>query len=138
MPAEILSAADAIDVARILARKFASTAAQRDRVPCFPVAELTEIQNSGLLAVAVAREYGGIGGSFADAARVVSAISEADPNIGQILVPHYWGTGLLAADVWDCDLQRDLNQKVARQGLRWTNGYAELSTNKHVQEYTVS
>lgn len=137
-PVVALAKADAIDVARRLAAKFAAGAAKRDHNASFPADELSEIRDSGLLAVAVTADVGGGGGSFADAARIVSIISEADPNIGQILVPHYWGTGLFAQDAWDRDVRKEFNVRVAREGLRLTNGYAELSSTRHVQSYTVS
>jgi alkylation response protein AidB-like acyl-CoA dehydrogenase len=138
MTVPVLSTAEALEVARRFAAKFATRAAERDRNGIFPADELAEIGGSGLLALAVSQQVGGGGGSFSDTARVVSIISESDPNIGQILVPHYWGTGLLAQDAWDREIRDEYNRKVAKEGLRWTNGYAELSSTTNVENYTVS
>ncbi|MCF5353279.1 SfnB family sulfur acquisition oxidoreductase, partial [Pseudomonas syringae] len=58
------SDAEAIEVARALAGRFAEEASVRDRERRLPVAELDEFSASGLWAITVPKAYGGAGGSY--------------------------------------------------------------------------
>jgi alkylation response protein AidB-like acyl-CoA dehydrogenase len=127
-----------LGIARVLRDRFTAGAAERDLKMRFPAEEMEEIRRSGLLGIAIAREYGGWGCTYADAARLVSVMAEADPSIAQMLVPHYWATGLLQLPVWEGDVRAHFSRAVCDGKLRWTNGYAELSNTRHVQDYSVT
>ena len=58
--ARITSDEEALETARRLARQFAATAATRDAERRLPFAELDTLAQSGLLAIAVPAQYGGM------------------------------------------------------------------------------
>ncbi|KPY48614.1 Acyl-CoA dehydrogenase [Pseudomonas viridiflava] len=84
----IASDAEAIEVARTLAVRFAEEASVRDRERRLPVAELDEFSASGLWAITVPKAYGGAGVSYVTVAEVIKIISAADPSLGQIPQNH--------------------------------------------------
>ncbi|WP_163022297.1 acyl-CoA dehydrogenase family protein, partial [Pseudomonas viridiflava] len=84
----IASDAEAIEVARALAVRFAEEASVRDRERRLPVAELDEFSASGLWAITVPKAYGGAGVSYVTVAEVIKIISAADPSLGQIPQNH--------------------------------------------------
>ncbi|MCF5505184.1 SfnB family sulfur acquisition oxidoreductase, partial [Pseudomonas syringae] len=84
----IASDAEAIDVARTLASRFAEEASLRDRERRLPFAELDEFSASGLWAITIPKAYGGAGVSYVTVAEVIEIISAADPSLGQIPQNH--------------------------------------------------
>ncbi len=76
----IASDAEAVEVARALAIRFAEEASVRDRERRLPVAELDEFSASGLWAITVPKAYGGAGVSYVTVAEVIKIISAADPS----------------------------------------------------------
>ena len=83
------SEAEALAVARQLATAFASEAAQRDRTRRLPHAELDRFSGSGLWAVSVPKQYGGLGASMVTITEIFKVISAADSSIGQIPHNHF-------------------------------------------------
>jgi alkylation response protein AidB-like acyl-CoA dehydrogenase len=77
-------------VAATLANEFAETAIARERANEYPVAELAQLRSSGLVNLLIPKEFGGEGGTFGDAVRVVAEISRGDTSIGAILGFHYY------------------------------------------------
>lgn len=75
---------DAISTARTLAKVFAQTASARDLERTMPFAEMDALSRSGLLAITVPSEYGGLDVSNAVLAEVTAILAEADASIGQI------------------------------------------------------
>src|SRR4051812_21328925 len=74
-PAHIIgSDAEAIEIARKLARKFAEGAAFRDREGLLPLEELDDYSQSGLWGMNVPKQYGGPGVSYATLAEVIKII----------------------------------------------------------------
>lgn len=92
----IASQAQALEVARELAAGFATGAAQRDRERQLPFAEIERYSQSGLWAISVPRQYGGIGASWVTVAEVFRIISAADPSIGQIPQNHFGHLNVIA------------------------------------------
>ncbi|MFJ3057098.1 SfnB family sulfur acquisition oxidoreductase [Herbaspirillum sp. NPDC087042] len=92
----IASEQQAIKVARELAREFAAGAAERDRQRVLPFAEIERFSQSGLWAISVPREHGGIGASWVTVAEVFRIISAADPSIGQIPQNHFGNLNVIA------------------------------------------
>ncbi|RVJ49350.1 SfnB family sulfur acquisition oxidoreductase [Sinorhizobium meliloti] len=82
--------AEALAVARELAREFAPGAAARDRERRLPIAEIERFSQSGLSAITVPRAYGGAGVSAVTLAEVTAIISAADSSIGQIPQNHFY------------------------------------------------
>ncbi|MBV8625667.1 MAG: SfnB family sulfur acquisition oxidoreductase [Herbaspirillum sp.] len=92
----IASEQEAIKVARKLAQEFAAGAAERDRERVLPFTEIERFSQSGLWAISVPREYGGIGASWVTVAEVFRIISAADPSIGQIPQNHFGNLNVIA------------------------------------------
>lgn len=110
-------------------------AANRDRDRVYPHEQLAWIAASGLGALLVPREYGGMGGTYMDEIRVVAILAEGDPNVAQIF--HVHGTGVeLCTQGADEALRRRLHEATVAGRLRWSNAYSELGT-KHIFDYAV-
>ncbi|MGR9173634.1 SfnB family sulfur acquisition oxidoreductase [Rhizobium sp. KDH_Rht_773_N] len=96
--ARIASDEEALETARRLARQFAATAATRDAERRLPFAELDTLAQSGLLAIAVPAQYGGLDVSNAVLAEVTAILAEADGSIGQIPQNHFYILEALRTD----------------------------------------
>src|SRR4249919_808752 len=90
-----LDDAAAVAVARDLATRFASGAADRDRERAVPYAQIEELARTGLLAATVPAAYGGSDISPATLAEVFRILASADPNIAQIPHSHFVSVNLL-------------------------------------------
>lgn len=75
---------DALAVAADLAVKFAENAAVRDRERLLPFEEVNAFSNSGLWAITVPKEYGGIAVRNETLVRVIATIAAADSSLAQI------------------------------------------------------
>ena len=120
---------EAIAKAHELAAQFAKGAAERDRERRLPVAEIDAFSKSGLWAITVPKEYGGLGASFATVAEVIKIISAADPNLGQLPQNH-----LAALDVirfTGTEEQKKLWFGRVLRGFRLGNAFSEANS-KHV------
>ncbi|EJZ20210.1 SfnB family sulfur acquisition oxidoreductase (plasmid) [Rhizobium sp. Pop5] len=96
--ARIGSDEEAIATARRLAEGFAARAAERDADRVLPFAELDLLAQSGLLAVTVPAQYGGLDVSNAVLAEITAILSEADSSIGQIPQNHFYILEALRTD----------------------------------------
>ena len=96
--ARIASDEEALETARRLAVQFAATAAGRDAERRLPFAELDELAQSGLLAIAVPAQYGGLDVSNAVLAEVTAILAAADGSIGQIPQNHFYILEALRTD----------------------------------------
>lgn len=96
--ARIASDEEALETARRLATQFAATAAARDAERRLPFAELDAVAQSGLLAIAVPAQYGGLDVSNAVLAEVTAILAEADGSIGQIPQNHFYILEALRTD----------------------------------------
>ncbi|MBB3312554.1 SfnB family sulfur acquisition oxidoreductase [Rhizobium sp. BK196] len=96
--ARIASDEEALETARSLATQFAATAAGRDSERRLPFAELDALAQSGLLAIAVPAQYGGLDVSNAVLAEVTAILAEADGSIGQIPQNHFYILEALRVD----------------------------------------
>ncbi|WP_078307969.1 MULTISPECIES: acyl-CoA dehydrogenase family protein [unclassified Mycobacterium] len=76
-------------IAARVADELATTTLERDRANQNPVAEIGLLREHGLLSFATAREFGGAGGSLAQALQLSRIIAAADGSIGQLLVYHF-------------------------------------------------
>lgn len=86
----IRSDEEAISVARRLAAGFAETAISRDADRSMPFGEMDALAQSGLLAISVPAEFGGLDVSNAVLAEITAILAEADASIGQIPQNHFY------------------------------------------------
>jgi alkylation response protein AidB-like acyl-CoA dehydrogenase len=83
------SEADAVVAAESLAASFAEDAVARDAANANPDAEVAAIRASGLLAIHIPIELGGLGLDWPAVLRVIRPILRADASIGHLLAYHY-------------------------------------------------
>ena len=89
-PASAPAAAEPLahTVAR-LAADFAATSAERDERGGTPKAERDALRASGLLALSIPRQYGGLGASWRETLQVVRDLSQGDSSIGHVFGFHH-------------------------------------------------
>ncbi|MCS0632181.1 acyl-CoA dehydrogenase family protein [Telluria mixta] len=80
---------DPIAAAHDLAARLATTAVERDRLGGHAARERQWIRASGLLALSVPREYGGLGASWKTIADVVRIVARADSALAHLLGFHH-------------------------------------------------
>ncbi|MGM4913948.1 SfnB family sulfur acquisition oxidoreductase [Rhizobium sp. 768_B6_N1_8] len=124
--ARIASDEEALDAARRLGAQFAATAAARDAERRLPFAELDALAQSGLLAIAVPAQYGGLDVSNAVLAEVTAILAEADGSIGQIPQNHFYILEALRTDGSEEQKRYFFNRALA--GDRFGNALSERGT----------
>ncbi|MDH6193414.1 SfnB family sulfur acquisition oxidoreductase [Mycobacterium frederiksbergense] len=87
--APLPSAAAAVSAAARLSRSFAEGAAARDAHRRLPHEQVGALKDSGLLALTVPVEHGGLDVPVAVLAEVISLLAHGDPSIGQIPHSHF-------------------------------------------------
>ena len=117
---------EAIEVAKRLAAGFAETASGRDIDRALPHAELETLSQSGLLAITVPSEYGGLDVSNAVLAEVTAILSEGDASIGQIPQNHFHILEALRVD--GSEAQKRYFFERALAGDRFGNALSEKGT----------
>ncbi|WP_431673764.1 SfnB family sulfur acquisition oxidoreductase [Rhizobium leguminosarum] len=117
---------EAIATARRLAAQFAARAAERDAERILPFGELDLLAQSGLLAITVPAQYGGLDVSNAVLAEVTAILSEADGSIGQIPQNHFYILEALRTDGGE-EQQRYFFGRVLA-GDRFGNALSERGT----------
>lgn len=122
----IVSEDEALAVARRLADEFAIGASRRDYERALPHEELDKLSASGLLAITVPAEYGGIDVSNAVLAEVTAILSEADSSIGQIPQNHFYILEALRHD--GSEEQKRFYFGRALAGDRFGNALSEVGT----------
>ncbi|MEE4464178.1 acyl-CoA dehydrogenase family protein, partial [Azotobacter chroococcum] len=73
-----------LQTARQLAAEFAETAAERDRHGGTPKAQRDALRRSGLLALAIPRQYGGLGASWCETLEIVRELARVDSSIAHV------------------------------------------------------
>lgn len=131
----VLSADEAVEVARDLGARFATGAVERDRRRILPADQLDQLSASGLLAVTVPREHGGAGLGAEVLAEVVRAIAAGDPNIAQIPHSHFVYVNALR-EQGSPELQAHLFGEVLA-GRRFGNAQSELRS-RHVRDHATT
>lgn len=84
-----LTAADALDRATELSRRFAATAAEADRSARLPDENFRLLHEAGLLALTCRAEWGGDGLGVSAACRVVEEVARGEPSTALILAMQY-------------------------------------------------
>ncbi|MGY5812280.1 SfnB family sulfur acquisition oxidoreductase [Rhizobium sp. LEGMi198b] len=126
VPTRLESDEEALAAARTLADRFAASAARRDADRILPFDELDQLSQSGLLAIAVPAEYGGLDVSNSVLAEVTAIIAEADGSIGQIPQNHFYILEALRTD--GSDEQKRFFFGRALAGDRFGNALSERGT----------
>ncbi|MDX3925742.1 MAG: SfnB family sulfur acquisition oxidoreductase [Shinella sp.] len=122
----LASEQEALDAARRLAADFAAGAIRRDLERTLPDAELDRLSRSGLLAITVPQEYGGIDVPVAVLAEITAILSEADSSIGQIPQNHFYILEALRHD--GTEKQKRFYFDRALAGDRFGNALSEKGT----------
>ena len=122
----IASEEEALAVARTLAAEFEGGASRRDYERALPHEELDRLSASGLLAITVPADYGGIDVSNAVLAEVTAILSEADSSIGQIPQNHFYILEALRHD--GSEAQKRFYFGRALAGDRFGNALSEVGT----------
>ncbi|MDL2403343.1 SfnB family sulfur acquisition oxidoreductase [Rhizobium mayense] len=126
VPTRLESDDEVIAAARTLASRFAAGAARRDADRILPFDELDQLSQSGLLAIAVPAEYGGLDVSNSVLAEVTAIIAEADGSIGQIPQNHFYILEALRTD--GSEEQKRFFFGRALAGDRFGNALSERGT----------
>lgn len=123
---------DVLAVAAELAEKFAATAAERDTHRILPREELDQLSASGLLAISVPAEHGGLDVPSATVAEMFRLLAVADPNIAQIPQSHFAYVNVLKQQGSPEQQKYFFGELLS--GKRFGNAQSEAGT-KHVQDY---
>ncbi|MDK4706363.1 SfnB family sulfur acquisition oxidoreductase [Rhizobium sp. CNPSo 4062] len=116
----------ALAVAQALAERFAASASERDSERLLPYAEMDALAQSGLLAITVPEEYGGLDVSNAALAEITAIIAEADGSIGQIPQNHFYILEALRVDGSEDQKRYFFGRALA--GDRFGNALSERGT----------
>ena len=111
------------EVADEFRRRFAAGAPQRDRERRLPHEEIEAVRRSGLLAMRVPREYGGIEIDMPNFSRVIRLLAAGDPNIAQAITPHF--TNLEKLRIYGTPAQHRWYFDLALTGSLTSNAAAE-------------
>jgi len=128
----VLSAAEAVEVARDLGAGLAEGAARRDAERILPESELDELSASGLFAVTVPEAYGGADLPAEVVAHVFRLLAAGDPSIAQI--PHSHFVYVNALRHQGTPAQQAFFFDEVLRGKRLGNAQSEVGT-KHVRDY---
>jgi alkylation response protein AidB-like acyl-CoA dehydrogenase len=97
----------AVDKASMLAPGFAERAGLHDRTASFPFENFQELSDAGLLALTVAKAFGGSGAGVREAARVIGVIAQADAATALVLAMHtIFHLGIARGGRWPAHLAR--------------------------------
>ncbi|MCW2729980.1 MAG: monooxygenase [Mycobacterium sp.] len=119
----ITSAGDAVAVADRLSAGFGVEASARDADRDLPHGPVRTLKDSGLLALSVPAEYGGVGASAVVVAEVFRLLANADPSLAQIPHSHY--TFLEALRLKGTPEQKAFFYGIVRAGGLFANAQSE-------------
>jgi SfnB family sulfur acquisition oxidoreductase len=84
-----LTGAQLVAAAAELARELATGAIERDLTRVLPLAEAQKLRAMGQQAARIPKRYGGPEASFVEFAQMMMHLGEGDPNLAQMLQPHF-------------------------------------------------
>jgi alkylation response protein AidB-like acyl-CoA dehydrogenase len=126
-----------VSIAQELRERLREHAAERDRERRFPVEEVGWIKESGLCALWVPEEVGGLGGDARDLVCALSALSEGDSSVAQMFLIHMYGIALVKGVHTTEELRAEYYRRLVEDGLFISNAFSEIGS-KTVFEYSVS
>ncbi|MFO1081100.1 MAG: acyl-CoA dehydrogenase family protein [Reyranellaceae bacterium] len=115
-----------VAAAKRVAAEIAREASRRDLERQIPESEAALVRRHALQTARVPRRYGGPEASFGDLARIMMHLAEGDPNLAQMLQPHFVLLDWLEIDATE-DQRRHFYGRVLA-GEIITNAFAERGT----------
>ncbi|MDD1957513.1 acyl-CoA dehydrogenase family protein [Pseudomonas sp. 8209] len=123
-----------LQTARALAAEFALTAAERDERGGTPKAERDAIRHSGLLALSIPTQFGGMGASWGETLNIVREFARVDSSIAHVFGFQH----LMLATVRlfsSPDQWQPWFEQTARKNWFWGNALNPLDTRTVVKKY---
>lgn len=123
-----------LQIAQGLAEEFAKTAAERDLRGGTPKAERDAVRRSGLLALSIPRQFGGLGANWSETLEVVREIAKADSSIAHVFGFQH----LMLATVRlfsRPDQWQPWFEQTARKNWFWGNALNPLDTRTVVKKF---
>lgn len=105
---------------RELAASWPGDALARERANAKPVAELQSLRNSGLLKLLIPTRFGGLGGDFSDAVRVLVELAKHDGSIAALLGFHYYASSVPRLSDFETDAGA-IERQTAQHNWFWGN-----------------
>ena len=127
----VLTAEQAVEVAREIAADLAEVSAERDRDRILPAVEVERLSASGLLAVTVPTTYGGAGLSVETLTEVFRILATGDPSVAQVPHSHFVYVNAIRHQGTP-EQQRFFFDEVLA-GKRFGNAQSEIGT-RHVRD----
>ena len=119
----VTTAADAVALARRLSVEFGADASARDSDRALPHDQVRALRDSGLLALTVPEEFGGVDAPYEVVSEVFRTIAAVDPSLAQI--PHSHFTFLEAVRLKGTPSQQSFFYGVVRGGGLLANAQSE-------------
>ncbi|CRM88611.1 Putative acyl-CoA dehydrogenase YdbM [Pseudomonas sp. 22 E 5] len=123
-----------LQTAKLLAAEFALTAVERDERGGTPKAERDALRHSGLLALSIPTQYGGLGASWSETLGIVREFAKVDSSIAHVFGFHHLmlATVRLFArpDQW-----QPWFEQTARKNWFWGNALNPLDTRTVVKDF---
>mgnify|MGYP003394207039 CR=1 FL=1 len=134
MKENLTSVQDILARAQMLAAEFATTYPVRDRRNEFPAGEMATLKASGLLALPVPTEYGGLGAACPDIVRAVMTLATGNPSVVQMFAVHCILGAVFVGDfATDAQKQR-LFRDIVKKNVFLGNASAERQA-KHLYAF---
>lgn len=122
-PAATFTGAALVANAAELGRELAKGAIQRDHDRILPIAEARRLRALGIQTARVPKRYGGPEARFVEFAQIMMHLGEGDPNLAQMLQPHFVLMDWLAID--GSEAQRRRYYGDVMKGAIISNAFAE-------------
>ena len=123
-----------LQTAKLLAAEFALTAVERDERGGTPKAERDALRQSGLLALSIPTQYGGLGARWSDTLGIVREFAKVDSSIAHVFGFHH----LMLATVRlfsRPDQWQPWFEQTARKNWFWGNALNPLDTRTVVKDF---
>ena len=123
-----------LQTAKMLAAEFALTAVERDERGGTPKAERDALRQSGLLALSIPTQYGGLGARWSDTLAIVREFAKVDSSIAHVFGFHH----LMLATVRlfsRPDQWQPWFEQTARKNWFWGNALNPLDTRTVVKDF---
>ena len=123
-----------LQTAKLLAADFALTAVERDERGGTPKTERNALRQSGLLALSIPTQYGGLGARWSDTLGIVREFAKVDSSIAHVFGFHH----LMLATVRLFSRQDQWQpwfEQTARQNWFWGNALNPLDTRTVVKDF---
>ncbi|EFQ64355.1 acyl-CoA dehydrogenase-like protein [Pseudomonas fluorescens WH6] len=123
-----------MQTAKLLAAKFALSAVERDERGGTPKAERDALRHSGLLALSIPTQYGGLGARWSDTLGIVRELAKVDSSIAHVFGFHH----LMLATVRLFSRPEQWQpwfEQTARKNWFWGNALNPLDTRTVVKDF---